>query len=145
MPRQAVVLDTNVFVAAGFNARSASAKIVDAVRHGELRMVWNDATRREIERILRRIPPLRAKPVAELFRPAERVTVETRPERFAEIPDADDWKFAALAHATGATLVSSDEHLLQYRGPLRLRVLAPGSFWRHRTGPKRLTGGAGRG
>jgi predicted nucleic acid-binding protein len=132
MPARAVVLDTNVFVAAGFNARSASARIVEAVRRGRLRMTWNDATRREIERILHGIPPLRDRPVAELFRPADRVTVETRPERFADIPDSDDWKFAALAHATGATLVSSDAHLLRYRGPLPLRVLAPASFWRHR-------------
>ena len=47
MPPPAVVLDTNVFVAAGFNPRSASARIVDAVKHGQVRMVWNDATRRE--------------------------------------------------------------------------------------------------
>jgi hypothetical protein len=42
MPSSAVVLDTNVLVAAGFNPRSASAK------QGQVRMVWNDATRREM-------------------------------------------------------------------------------------------------
>jgi predicted nucleic acid-binding protein len=56
MPSPAVVLDTNVFVAAGFNPRSASAKIVNAVKEGQVRMVWNDATRREIERIMHQIP-----------------------------------------------------------------------------------------
>ncbi|MGZ3667280.1 MAG: PIN domain-containing protein, partial [Ktedonobacterales bacterium] len=59
MPPLSVVLDTNVFVAAGFNPHSASARLVDAVKRGEIRMVWNDATRREIERIVRQIPPLR--------------------------------------------------------------------------------------
>ena len=128
----AVVVDTNVFVGAGFNPRSASAKIVDAVRQGRVRMVWNDATRREIERILHRIPPLRAHAVAELFRPEGRFTAPTHPERFADIPDADDRKFAALANATGATVISSDEHLLEYRGDLDLTVLSPVAYWRRR-------------
>jgi ATP-binding cassette subfamily B protein/subfamily B ATP-binding cassette protein MsbA len=43
-----VVLDTNVFVAAGFNPGSHSA-LVAAVRDGRLRLVWDDATHTEIE------------------------------------------------------------------------------------------------
>src|SRR5438128_9911085 len=123
MPQSPVVLDTNVFVAAGFNPRSASARIVDAVRQGQLRMIWNDATRREIERIMQQIPPLRAQPIteraklAELFRPADRFTAATHPERFAAIPDPDDRKFAALAHAAGAILISNDQHRLDRRHP----------------------------
>jgi predicted nucleic acid-binding protein len=128
----AVVVDTNVFVGAGFNPRNASAKIVDAVRQGRVRMVWNDATRREIERIMQQIPPLRAHAVAELFRPEDRFTAPTHPERFADIPDPDDRKFAALANATGATVISSDEHLLEYRGDLDLTVLSPAAYWRDR-------------
>jgi predicted nucleic acid-binding protein len=125
-----VVLDTNVVVAAGFNPRSASAKIVDAVKHGDLRMVWDDATRRETERMVRRIPPLRGLDVGELFRPPDRFTGPTDRDRFADIPDAEDRKFAALAFAAGAVLVSSDEHLLGYRGDVALTVLGPGAFWR---------------
>jgi uncharacterized protein len=104
MPSPAMVLDTNVFVAAGFNPRSASAKIVAAVKQGQVRMVWNEATRREIEYIMQHIPPLRAHAVSNLFRPEDRYIVATHPERFAFIPDPDDRKFAALAHAAGATL-----------------------------------------
>jgi predicted nucleic acid-binding protein len=130
MSRPAVVLDTNVLVAAGFNPRSASARIVNAVNQGELRMLWNDATRREIERIVRKIPPLRARAVAPLFHPEDRVTVPTHPERFAEIPDPDDRKFAALAEATAAVLISNDEHLLGHRDHLKLTVLTPGEFWK---------------
>jgi PIN domain len=47
-----VVLDTNVFVAAGFNPGSHSARLVEAVRDGRLRMVWNDATHAEIEHVM---------------------------------------------------------------------------------------------
>jgi uncharacterized protein len=125
-----VVLDTNVLVAAGFNPRSASAKIVDAVTHGQVRMVWNDATRREIEHIVGKIPPLRARADARLFRPADRFTAPTHPERFAFIPDPDDRKFAALAEAAGATLISNDEHLLAHQDRIAMPVLTPGAFQR---------------
>jgi predicted nucleic acid-binding protein len=126
----AVVLDTNVFVAGGFNRRSASAKILDAVKQGNLRMVWNDATRRETERIMRQIPPLRAHAVLDLFRREDRFSAPTHPERFAFIPDPDDRKFAALAEAAGATLVSNDDHLLHYRDSIDAPVLTPGAFWK---------------
>ena len=95
-------------------------------------MVWNDATRRESERILGKIPPLRGIDAAQLFRAGDRISLDTHPEQFATVPDPDDRKFAALAHAAGATLISSDEDLLGYRGPLELTVLTPGVFWRRR-------------
>jgi predicted nucleic acid-binding protein len=122
------VLDTNVFVAAGFNPRSTSARIVDAVKQGRVRMVWNNATRREIERIMHQIPPLRNQAVARLFRPSDRFAGPTHPERFADIPDPDDRKFAALAHAAGAALISNDEHLLGHRERRELTVLTPSKF-----------------
>lgn len=125
-----VVLDTNVFVAAGFNPRSAAARIVEAVKRGQVRMVWNDATRREIEHILGKIPPLRAYPVAEFFRPADRFTAPTHPEQFAAIPDPDDRKFAALGHAASAIVISNDKHLLQYRDGLEVMVFTPSAFWK---------------
>ncbi|HEU4642486.1 MAG TPA: PIN domain-containing protein [Gemmatimonadaceae bacterium] len=131
MPTPAVVLDTNVLVAAGFNSRSASARIVDAVKRGRLRMMWNDDTRREIERILRQIPPLRSLDAARLFHPADRYALATHPERFAIVPDPEDRKFAALAHAAGAILVSNDEHLLSHRDRLDVRVLTPAAFVEH--------------
>ena len=36
MSLASVVLDTNVFVAAGFNSRSVSAKIVESVRQSQV-------------------------------------------------------------------------------------------------------------
>jgi predicted nucleic acid-binding protein len=130
MPSPAVVLDTNFLVAAGFNPRSASAKIVEAVKRGQVRMVWNEATRREIERIMQHIPPLRAYAVSDLFRPEDRYTAATHPERFAYIPDPHDRKFAALAQATGAALISIDDHLLRHRDHRDLTVLTPSAFWK---------------
>jgi len=128
----AVILDTNVFVAAGFNPRSASGRIVDAVKKGQLRMVWNDATRREIEQIMQQIPPPRARSVSNLFRPRDRYAAATYPERFASIPDPDDRKFAALADATGAAVISNDDRLLRYRDRMDVTVLTSSAFWKRR-------------
>lgn len=110
--RRAVVLDTNVFVGAGFNPDSASAALLDAVRRGRLRMPWSDATRAEVERILRKIPPLAWGDARGLFRDADRVDGPVSEDGLGWIPDPEDWKFAALARSAGAVLVSADEHLL---------------------------------
>jgi predicted nucleic acid-binding protein len=92
-------------------------------------MVWNEATRREIERIMQHIPPLRAHDMSELFRPEDGCTAPTHPERFASIPDPDDRKFAALAHAIDATLISNDDHLLRHRDRRDVTVLTPHELW----------------
>lgn len=140
MPQSPVVLDTNIFVAAGFNRKSTSAKIMNAVKQGQVRMVWNDATRREIEYIMRRIPPLRAHAIAELFRPEDHFAAATQPEHFAAIPDPDDRKFAALAQAAGAILVSNDDHLLQHQTGLELTVLTPAAFWKRHSRADQASG-----
>jgi predicted nucleic acid-binding protein len=125
-----VVLDTNVFVAAGFNPRSASARLIAEVRAERLHLVWNEQTRRETETVVRHIPPLSWESFAPLFREQDRVAVDTHPEQLAYIPDPADRKFAALARATGAVLVTSDDHLLGTRGRGNVRILTPGEFWR---------------
>ena len=125
----AVILDTNVFVAAGFNRRSASACIVEQVRLGQLRMIWNEQTRRETRHILDKIPPLSWSSFAELFRQADCHLGETAPDEFDFIPDPDDRKFAALAAATGAVLLTNDDDLLSNRDRARLEILTPAEYW----------------
>ena len=68
-----IVIDTNVFVAAGFNPRSAAARILAGVREGRFKPIWNEPTRRETEMILRRIPHLDWERVADLFQGRDRV------------------------------------------------------------------------
>ena len=129
MRRSAVILDTNVFVAAGFNQQSASAYILDRVRSGRLRMIWNDQTRGETQHILEKIPPLSWSSVAKLFRQEDYHHSETAPDEFDFIRDPDDRKFAALAEATGAALVTNDDDLLSKRDRARLEILTPGEYW----------------
>ena len=44
---EGIVVYTNVFVAAGFNARSASERLLAAVRHGRFQLIWNKPTQRK--------------------------------------------------------------------------------------------------
>jgi len=128
----AVVIDTNSFVAAAFNPNSSSARVIEAVRAGTLRLVWNDATRRETEHVVRKIPPISFDQFAALFRPDDRYAGNTHPERYAHVPDEDDRKFLALAEAAGATLITQDDHLLAGRDRANVPVLRPGEFLQKR-------------
>lgn len=127
-PPAGVVLDTNVFVGAGFNPDSASAEIVRAVRNGRLRMPWTEGTRGEIERILRRIPPLSWAEMEGLFHDEARVAGELDEDGLGWIPDPADRKFAALARRAEAVLVSSDRHLLDDRSQAGFPILTPGEY-----------------
>jgi len=64
-----VVIDTDVFVAARFNAKSASTRILAAVREGDFQLVCNKPTRGATETILRRVPGLDWARVADLYQP----------------------------------------------------------------------------
>ena len=125
-----LVLDTNVFVGAGFNPHSSSARLVEAIRDGRLRMIWNQATRDETAHILRQIPRLSWDAFAPLFRQADRFPAETHPEQFGYVPDPADRKFAALAHAARVTLVTSDRGLLQASSRAEIPILTPAEFVR---------------
>ncbi len=123
-----VVLDTNVLVAAGFEKESASARIVEAVRAGGVTLVWDEATAAETRHILAKIPPLNSDEFADLYRPQDRYAGVTRLDEMTEIEDPADRKFAALAVATGAVLVSNDDHLLGVRTRIDAEVVTPSEF-----------------
>lgn len=127
-----VVLDTNVLVAAGFNPESASARIVQAVREGRLRLVWSEGTRRESESVVRQIPPLSWDRFGDLFREEARHAGELHPEEMDHVPDPEDRKFAALAGAANAALITNDDDLLRSRERADVTIMAPDEFlgWR---------------
>ena len=122
---EGVVIDTNVFVAAGFNAKSASARILASIRERRLQLVWNEPTRRETRFVLRRIPPLGGEKFADLFAPEGEFTGRVDPGNFIFIEDPDDRKFAALSAAAKVPLVTNDHHLLAHRNHQGFDVLTP--------------------
>ena len=125
---EGVVIDTNVFVAALLNPRSASARILEGVRQGRFRLIWNHPTRSETEMILRRIPRLDWQKAADLFRPEDEFTGPVDPAAFTAIADADDRKFAALAAAANVPLVTSDKLVLAQRGKIGIEIVTPRDF-----------------
>jgi predicted nucleic acid-binding protein len=125
---EGVVIDTNVFVAALFNPRSASARILEGVRERRLRLIWNHPTRSETEMILRRIPRLDWQKVADLFRPEDEFIGPVDPAAFTTIADPDDRKFAALSAAANVPLVTSDKLVLAQRGKIGIEIVTPRDF-----------------
>ena len=123
-----IVIDTNVFVAAGFSPRSAAARILAGVREGRFQLIWNEPTRRETEMILRQIPHLTWERVADLFRPETEFLDPVDPESFAFVPDPEDRKFAALSVAAQTPLVTNDNHLLSHKRSIGVDVLTPRAF-----------------
>jgi uncharacterized protein len=137
---EGVVIDTNVFVAAGFNPESASGRILEGVRQGRFHLVWNEPTRRETEMIMRRIPRLDWLGVADLFRPEGEFTGATDPEAFTAIEDPDDRKFVALSAAAAAPLVTSDKQVLAQRAVAGIDAVTPTAFLARK---RRLSGARG--
>ena len=128
-----LVVDTNVFVAAAFNPRSASAGLVADLREGRHVLVWNGDTRAETKSVLSRIPKISWDEAAELFRDEGRFEGATDPDSFSMVTDPGDRKFAALAAAAQCPLVSRDEDLLEHRGTLGIEIFSPAEFARRRT------------
>jgi predicted nucleic acid-binding protein len=123
-----VVIDTNVFVAAGFNSKSAAARVFEGVREGRFRLIWNEPTRRETEIIVRRIPRLDWASIADLFQPEAEFAGPVDLEAFTAISDPDDRKFAALSAAAKRPLVTNDNHLLADRVIIGIDALTPCAF-----------------
>ncbi len=128
---QAIVLDTNILVAAGFNPHSSAARIVQAVRTGDMQLVWHPRTHAEAKKIIRQIPSLSWGRFEDLFTPDGKYEGAIVPEAYPMINDYDDRKFAALAAATGAILVSNDRHLLSVRERLPITVLSAQELAHH--------------
>ncbi|MEM9062570.1 MAG: PIN domain-containing protein [Pseudomonadota bacterium] len=124
--RPRAILDTNVFVGAGFNPRSASSELVKAALAGQIQLVWDAPTRDETRRILTKIPKLSWSAVSDAFSADTEWTGSTNLDAVSYVGDPEDRKFAALSLATGAPLVSSDSDLLDHAD--RLEVMTPGAF-----------------
>ncbi len=123
-----VVLDTNVFVAAGFNPHSPSAEIIGQVRAGRLTLIWDEDTRRETEAVVKHIPPLSWDAFAGLFQEEHRYEGLVHPGAFDEVPDPADRKFAGLAAAAHAVLITNDGDLLGSLSGPTVCVLTPDEF-----------------
>jgi len=129
--RVAVVLDTNVFVAAYWAPASASARVIQACIDGSIRAIYTAQSRRETLGVLRqiRIPEDYLRRLDAYWDRAE--LVEAARVDDVPIDDPDDRKFLEAAAAGNADfLVTNDDHLLKVRYLGRTEILNPGSLAR---------------
>lgn len=126
-----VVLDTNLFVAAYWNPRSASARILAAGEAGELRVLYSPAIVHELRLILRNARTSAAfqARVTALLAEAMEVHPTQNPRRVPEDPDDDKFLSCALA-GDAEYLISSDAHLLRLDAMDGVRIIPPGRFVR---------------
>lgn len=124
-----VVLDTNVLIAAAYNADSASARLVRLCVDGKLTMVVSPDLEREYDLMLARA----------LHGPADRESIETARDRaelyFPEetprvVPGdpADDMLLAAAVEGGAEALVSNDAEVLSLGSHRGVRILRPSQF-----------------
>lgn len=120
-----IVIDTNVLVAAAYNASSASRRIVGFVETGTLKLIVSPDIVREYETVLRNA--IRSEKsltrVRQSIQYAENVTPFEVPLVTA---DRSDDKFLAAAVAGQAeAIITSDEHLLAVHPHEGVEVLRP--------------------
>ena len=130
-----------MFVAAGFKPRSASARVLAAVRDERFYLIWNQSTRREIEMMLRRTRRLDWEEVANLFQPEGEFTGPLDPSAFVLVRDRDDRKFAALSAAAERPLAINDNYLLTDLSKIGIDALTPRAFLARVGGPYLEAGG----
>jgi putative PIN family toxin of toxin-antitoxin system len=126
-----VVLDTNVFVAAYWAPKSASARLIRACIDRAVQAVYTDQVKRETVAILKqiRLPESYFRYLEPIWEGAERV----EPVRVDDVPidDPDDRKFLeAAAGGEVDFLATNDDHLLSVGYIRRTEILSPGSLAR---------------
>jgi len=124
-----VVLDTNVFIAAYFNRKSASARIIDLCLENKHELIFSSRLRKEVRLILKNVRAKREfqKRIQSLFINASRV----RPTQkiFAVKEDPEDNKFLECALEGKADyLITSDWHLLELGKFAQTKICKPTQF-----------------
>ena len=124
----AVVLDTNLFVAAFWNRQSASAESLLACLEGRAHLYYTPQIKAEIKLILRNIKASNS--YKQLVAQVLNKGTEIRPSvSVAVAEDPEDEKFLACAvEAHADYLITTDEHLLKLKVFNGVRIIKPTEF-----------------
>ncbi len=129
-----VVLDTNVIVSAGINARGAPAAIVfEGVLEGRVQVVTSPHVAREYVEVMRRAKFLRYRfppPWLEFLIDESLALPEPAPWSLA-CPDHGDAPFLALAATAGAWLVTGNLKHLPKASRGDVTVVSPSDYLAH--------------
>jgi len=124
-----VVLDTNIFIAAYFNRKSASARIIDLCLENKHELIFSSRLRKEIELILSNVKANREfqEKVISLFIKASQV--EPNQKVFKIKQDPEDNKLLECALEGKADyLITSDDHLLELGEFTQTKICKPTQF-----------------
>lgn len=124
-----VVLDTNLLIAAFFNKQSASYKILEKVREGEIEAFWTQSIWEEGKKILENVgaDKLFYNKLEEVFKPQNEI--EDFPKVQVVEDDPSDNKFLGCALKAGAKyIISNDRHLLKIKDYQGIEILPPTGF-----------------
>ena len=124
-----LVLDTNIFIAAYFNRKSASARIIDLCLENKHELIFSSRLRKEVRLILKNVRANREfqKRIQSLFMNASRI----RPTQkiFMVKEDPEDNKFLECALEGKADyLITSDRHLLELGEFAQTKICKPTQF-----------------
>ena len=131
------VLDTNVIISAGINAGGVPAKLIfDWVIKGRVRAVTSPDVVAEYRQVVRRPRFLRYKfPPFWLEVLIEESLALQSPEPWLQpCPDPSDAPFLALAHTTGAWLVTGNMKHFPETARKGVTVLSPADYLAHLIG-----------
>lgn len=124
-----VVLDTNVLIDGFADDHSVPARLINAVRDGEISAVVTPAIVREYRKILQRLisDPEYAVRIEEFLAAA----ISVVPQRVdVTIDDQDDVKFIAAATSAKAPyIITHDRHLLDLGEVGEIRIITPPEAW----------------
>lgn len=124
-----VVLDTNLFVAAFWNKRSASAEILNACLEGQAHLYYTKQIMAEIRLILRDIRATAGyrRFVDEILKKGTEVKPLGLVSVVADDPEDDKFLDCALA-ANVEYVVTNDEHLLRLKTFDGVSIVKPSEF-----------------
>jgi len=124
-----VVLDTNVFIAAYFNRKSASARIIDLCLENKHKLIFSPRLRKELRLILKNVRAEREfrEKIRSLFVNASKV--KPTKKVFTVKEDPEDNKFLECALEGKADyLITSDRHLLELGEFAQTKICKPTQF-----------------
>lgn len=129
--RISVILDTNIFIAAYWSPRSASARIIRACVEGAIQAQYTLPIKREAMRMLRQARASEAyvRSLEDFWTAAEEVEPVSSESTRTEDPDDQKFLEAVLGGDTDY-LVTNDVHLLRVRFIGRTEILRPPSLLR---------------
>ncbi|TKJ26501.1 MAG: putative toxin-antitoxin system toxin component, PIN family [Hadesarchaea archaeon B3_Hades] len=129
-----VVLDTNVFIAAYFNRKSASARIIDLCLENKHELIFSPRLRKEVKLILKNVRAERGfhERIQSLFMNASKV--KPIQKVFMVKEDPEDNKFLECALEGEADyLITSDRHLLELGEFAQTKICKPTQFLNYNT------------